>query len=283
MDKPLLLSPGDGEAIRETLHIKAGRPEVVVTESRYRPGERGPDPHIHRHHVDAFWILEGRLAFPLGPEGDEVEAGARSFVLVPPEVVHTFHNPGPDEARFLNFHAPGMGFDSYLRSGFRIPYDQHDPPANGGRSPSEAIVRAPGEGELVRLGPTEGSIKLGGRHALGSLAVMELVLAPGFPGPALHRHRGMVDSFYVLEGVLTLRLADGTAELPAGGYAVVPPGNDHTFWNPRDEPVQILNVMAPGGLEQYLKEAATVAAESGGPPDAEVMARIASKYDFVVA
>ena len=197
---------------------------------------------------------------------------------MPPEVVHTFHNPGPGEARFLNFHAPGMGFDTYLRSGYRIPYDQVDPPADGGRSPEEVIVRPAGDGEELSLGVVEGSIKVGGRHALGSLAVMELALGSGFEGPVLHRHRATVDSFYVLDGILTLQLGDGTVEAPAGSYAVVPPGNDHTFSNPRDERVRILNVMAPGGLEQYLKEAA---ADSGGPPDRERLARIASKYDFV--
>jgi mannose-6-phosphate isomerase-like protein (cupin superfamily) len=281
MDKPVLLSPGEGEAIRETLLIKAGRPEFVVTESRYAPGARGPSPHIHRYHVDAFWVLAGRLAFPLGPDGDDVEAGAGSFVLVPPNVVHTFRNPGPDQARYLNFHAPGMGFDTYLRSGFEIPYDQVEPPPDGGRSPSEVILRTPGDGEEVTLGAAGGRIKVGRQDALGSLAVIDMVVGPGFPGPVLHRHEAMVDSFYVLEGVLTLRVGDRYVEAPAGSYAVVPPGNDHTFSNPGDQPVRMLNVMAPGGLEQYLKEAAAVAAESGGPPDPQLLARIASKYDFV--
>jgi hypothetical protein len=52
----------------------------------------------------------------------------------------------------------------------------------------------------------------------------------------------------------------------------------HTFSNRGDEPARALNVMAPGGFEQYLKEAA--AAMGGGPPDPAVMARIASRYDF---
>ena len=283
VDDPILLSPGDGEAIGERLRIKAARPEVVVTESRYEPGGRGPDPHVHREHVDSFWILEGRLAFALGPDGDEVEAGAGSFALVPPNVVHTFRNPGAEHARFLNFHAPGMGFETYLRSGYKVPYDQWDPPADGGRSPSEVILRSPSEGEEVRLGPSEGSIKVGGQDALGSLAVMDFVVAPGFPGPVLHRHETMVDSFYVLEGVLSLRLGDREIEARAGSYGVVPPGNDHTFSNPRGEGVRVLNVMAPGGLEQYLKEAAALAEDSGGPPHPELLARIASKYDFVAA
>jgi mannose-6-phosphate isomerase-like protein (cupin superfamily) len=279
VDEPLLLSAGEGEAIGERIRIKAGRPELVVTESRYEPGRRGPDLHVHRHHVDAFWILEGRLAFALGPDGDEVEAGAGSFALVPPEVVHTFRNPGPDRARFLNFHAPGMGFDAYLRS--QVPYDQHDPPADGGRSPSEVILLSPGEGEQLTVGPVEACIKAGGRDALGSLAVVDLVVGAGAPGPVLHHHRATVESFYVLDGTFGLQLGGREVELGAGSYGLVPPGTDHTSSNSRGEAVRILNVLAPGGIEQLLKDAAAVAAESGGPPDPELLARIASKYDFV--
>jgi mannose-6-phosphate isomerase-like protein (cupin superfamily) len=278
MDEPVLLGPGEGEAIRETLRIKVGRPEMVVTETRYDAGERGPDPHVHHHHVDAFWVLEGRLSFALGPGGEEVEGGAGSFALVPPGVVHTFRNPGPGAARFLNFHAPGMGFDTYLRSGFQIPYDQHDPPADGGRPTDGVILRRPGEGEGVALGPSSASIKAGGDDAIGSLTVMEAVLG-AFPGPVRHRHLAMVDSFYVLEGTLTIDLGDRRVEAGPGSYALVPPGNVHTFSNPGDEPVRMLNVMAPGGLERYLKELAAM----GGPPDPELLARIASRYDFVPA
>jgi mannose-6-phosphate isomerase-like protein (cupin superfamily) len=279
VDEPLLLSPGEGERTSERLQIKAGRPELVMTESDYEPGGRGPDPHVHHHHVDSFWILEGRLAFALGPDGDEVAAGAGSFALVPPNVVHTFRNPGPDPARFLNFHAPGMGFDAYLRSG--VPYDQHDPPADGGRPPSEVLILSRGSGEQLALGAVRASIKAGGRDALGSLAVMDLVAGAGFPGPVVHRHKATVDSFYVLDGTLTLHLGGRKVELPAGGYGLVPPGIDHTFSNPRDEAVRVLNVMAPGGLEQYLREAAAAASKEGRSPDPEELARIASQYDFV--
>jgi mannose-6-phosphate isomerase-like protein (cupin superfamily) len=283
MDKPLVLGPGEGEAIRETFHIKAGRPEIVVTEARYAPGEQGPDPHIHRHHVDAFWILAGRLAFPLGPRGDELEAGAGSFVLVPPEVVHTFHNPGPEEARFLNFHAPGMGFDRYLRSGFRIPYDQHDPPADGGRSASEVILLAPGEGRPLTLGPIEACVKAGRQDAIGSLTVVEAVTAPGTVGPILHRHRKTVESFYLLDGTFRLHFDDRQIDATPGSYVLIPPGNNHTSSHPHVEPARILNVMAPAGLDQYLEEAAALSAESEGPPDPRVLAQIASRYDFVAA
>jgi mannose-6-phosphate isomerase-like protein (cupin superfamily) len=283
VDEPVLLSPGEGERISERLRIKAARPEVVVTESNYEPGGRGPKPHVHHHHVDAFWILEGRLAFALGPDGDEVEAGAGSFALVPPDVVHTFRNPGPEPARFLNFHAPGMGFDAYLRSGYEIPYDQHDPPADGGRSPSEVILVPPGGGERVAVGPGEAFIKAGAEDAIGSLAVVEVVVGPGGSGPVLHHHRETTESFYVLDGTFTLHLGGREVDLSAGTYGFVPPGNNHTSSNPRRESARVLNVIAPGGIDQLLKDVAAAAAESGSPPDPQLVAQLASKYDFVPA
>jgi mannose-6-phosphate isomerase-like protein (cupin superfamily) len=281
VDEAILLGAGEGEAIGKRIRIKAGRPEMVVTETRYEPGRHGPDPHVHRHHVDAFWILDGRLAFALGPDGHEVEAGAGSFALVPPMVVHTFRNPAPEPARFLNFHAPAMGFDEYLRS--QTPYDQHDPPDDGGRPPSEVIILSRGSGEQLALGGVRASIKAGTRDALGSLAVVDLVVSPGAPGPVLHHHRTTVESFYVLDGVLTLQLGGREVEAPAGSFVLVPPGTDHTSSSPRGEPVRILNVMAPGGLEQYLREAAAAASRAGRTPDPEELGRIASRYDFVAA
>ena len=49
-------------------------PLIDVTWSRYEPGERGPDPHVHHRHVDAFYVVEGELAFGLGPAVEPVRA-----------------------------------------------------------------------------------------------------------------------------------------------------------------------------------------------------------------
>ena len=64
-------------------------------------------------------------------------------------------------------------------------------------------------------------------------------------------------------------------DAPAGSYAVAPPGSVHTFSNPGADTVQALNVMAPGGFAQYLKEAA-----AAGTSDPAGLAQIASRYDF---
>ena len=50
----------------------------------------------------------GELTFGVGDE--EVVAGPGTFVLVPPQVEHTFANRGEVVARFVNVHAPA-GFD----------------------------------------------------------------------------------------------------------------------------------------------------------------------------
>jgi mannose-6-phosphate isomerase-like protein (cupin superfamily) len=135
----------EGETVTDrperTIRILADLPELCLTWTRYVPGEEGPGPHIHREHVDAFFILSGVLNFGLGPEVERVEAGPGTFLLAPPEVVHTFRNDGPHDATWLNFHAPSKGFASFLRDP-DFAWDSFDAPADGGRPLSEAVVNS---------------------------------------------------------------------------------------------------------------------------------------------
>jgi quercetin dioxygenase-like cupin family protein len=84
--------------------------------------------------------------------------------------------------------------------------------------------------------------------------------------------------FYVLDGVLTMRLGDETHEVPAGSFVCVPPGIVHTFCNHSDSPVRFLNMNTPSGFEHYMRELG--AAAEKGPLTPEVMGPIASRYDF---
>ena len=136
---------------RRNVVILAERPAVTITWTRYAGGERGPGLHVHREHVDAFYVLGGELTFTVGPAGEErVSVAAGGFLAVPPNVVHTFVNEGPAEARWLNLHAPDTGFADYLRAardGTGGAWDSFDAPADGGRPAAEVIVTRPGEGE----------------------------------------------------------------------------------------------------------------------------------------
>lgn len=281
--EPVLLGPGEGETISDdassTVVVKADLEPVAITESRYADGESGPPTHVHREHADCFWVLDGELTFEVGPDGERRTAGTGTFVLVPPGVAHTFRNESGADARFLNVHAPSRGFVEHLRrGGDGDDFDTFDPPPDGGRPASDVVVRAPEEGEELRMGPSAAVIKADVDVGDGWLALMSNQLGAGFPGPVPHRHREMVDSFYVLEGELTVLLGDEEVTAGPGAFALVPPGHRHTFANHADRTVRVLNLMFPAGLEQYLKR---VAAESAsGPPDPQRMAQIAADYDF---
>ena len=143
------LSRGETITEREAREVilLVARDELSVTWSRYGPGERGPDPHVHREHTDSFYVLEGELAFTLGPERERVTARAGCFVAVPPNLVHSFVNDGGTDARFLNVHTPDGGFAAFMRGrrdGRDVSFDSFDPPADGGRPAAEATVGRPG-------------------------------------------------------------------------------------------------------------------------------------------
>jgi len=95
------------------LWILAARPELCVFLFDADPGYVGPSTHVHRQHVDAFYVLEGALAFEL--DGEPVDAPAGTWVAATPGCAHTFRNAREERVRFLNVHAPGLRFDEYLR------------------------------------------------------------------------------------------------------------------------------------------------------------------------
>jgi quercetin dioxygenase-like cupin family protein len=143
----------------------------------------------------------------------------------------------------------------------------------------EATVHRPGEGEKIG-GPTTVTIKATGKETNDSFYLGEGVFEPGFPGPPPHRHRRLHDMFYVLDGTLTMRLGDETLELEPGSFVCVPPGVVHTFSNPSDTAVKILNFNTPAGWENYMRDLA--AALAVGTPTQEEIGQIASRYDFEV-
>jgi quercetin dioxygenase-like cupin family protein len=243
-----ILEPGGGETIRPAFQIKVGRPELVLTEAIYAPGAHGPDPHVHHGHVDCFFVLDGQLEWRVGPELEPHTGTAGTFVLVPRDVLHTFRNPGPGEARFLNLHAPGMGFERYLRGDFPE-FDQHYMPAGSGKPPDGVLVLAPDDGERVELGSSEAAIKAG----VEQIGVVVATVAPDFPRPPAHRHARTLESIYVVDGSLGLDLDGQQATVPAGGFVAIAPGTVHGA-APSAGPVRIFNVFAPGGLEGYLRD-----------------------------
>ena len=87
----------------------------------------------------------------------------------------------------------------------------------------------------------------------GKFSVVELTEMPGYK-TAWHQHNNCEESFYVLEGVLTIKIAGRTQGLPAGSYVFIPRGTQHGQGNFTDKPVRLLTTFAPGGFDDFFRD-----------------------------
>jgi mannose-6-phosphate isomerase-like protein (cupin superfamily) len=253
MSEPTVVPPAGGEVVGDSparrVEIVAEHDALHATVSRFGPHRDGADLHVHRRHTDVFYVLEGELTVRLGPDGREVPAPAGSLARVPPLVVHGFRNAAAAQLRYLNSHAPGVGFADYLR-GFRdgrsVNFDQEPPPDDGGRPPSEATI-----------GGHEFATKRDGRHVVlladvEAIAVAEV--SSEAPGGRPHLHARHVESVYVLDGDLALQVDGRAVRAPAGTWVQIPAGVPHAVAPAGSERVRYLDVHTPScGFGAYLR------------------------------
>jgi quercetin dioxygenase-like cupin family protein len=239
------------------LTIRLALDGVVVSEFEQGAGEPGPDPHVHREHSDCFYVLDGTLTLSL-LDGDR-EAGPGTFVLVPPNVAHTYRNSSSRNTRFLNLHVPGMGFDRYVLDTLDGSFDQYPPPEDGGVDPAATIVLHPGDGE--RIGETVV------KAVRPEFSLLVFTVEPG-DSIGLHFHKLQSDSFYILEGELEFQVGDRVVVAPAGAFVLAPPNVVHCFRNTGDSLARVLNIHIPGGFVEYRRELAALRAAGTEPDDA---------------
>jgi quercetin dioxygenase-like cupin family protein len=253
MSEPRVIPAGGGEVIGDAPHrrveILAEEDPLHATWSRFGPRSEGADLHVHRHHTDLFYVLDGELTARLGPEDEAVAANAGTLVRVPPLVVHGYRNASDADVRFLNLHAPGQAFAPYLRAlRDRAPhsFDQEPPPADGGRPATEASVAA-GTLALDRPG-----VRVTLVADVEQIALAEVFADTGAPASEPHLHRHHVQSLYVLEGAIALAVAARDLELVAGSWVTVPAGVAHAV-APRG-PVRFLTMHTPScGFGAFLR------------------------------
>ena len=244
--QPILLPPGAGEIVGDApdrrVEILSDDGALHATWSRFGPHREGADLHVHRRHTDLFYVLEGELTVMLGLEGEPRVVQAGTLVRVPPLVVHGFRNGSEADVRYLNFHAPGQGFVDFmraLRDGRTFSYDQHPPPRDGGRPPTEAVVGGEGfvaDGQGVRVALLADVEEIG---------IVETWSDPATPQPPPHLHRRHIESFYVLTGEMSFTVGERELRAEAGSWVQVPAGVPHTFAFPGDSPVRFLNLHTP--------------------------------------
>jgi quercetin dioxygenase-like cupin family protein len=118
-DGGIFVAPDDGKELPNPIggrmvakiHDEDTAGAYSIHDNTIPPGSPGPRPHIHRHHEEAFYVLEGELTVRVGPR--TITAPAGSFVVVARGVVHQPSNPGPQPTRVLLIFSPA-GMDHFF-------------------------------------------------------------------------------------------------------------------------------------------------------------------------
>jgi quercetin dioxygenase-like cupin family protein len=106
--------------------------------------------------------------------------------------------------------------------------------------------------------------KATGEQTGGSFSQVESIDPQG-TAPPLHLHRNEEESFLVLEGELSLFVAEEWIELSAGDYALVPRNTAHTYVV-RSDRARMLITFSPAGFETAFTDLGVAVAESPEPP-----------------
>lgn len=132
----------------------------------------------------------------------------------------------------------------------------------------------PDQGEAFDFGGLGVEWKIDASASEGRFSVVHHPIAPRALAAPLHHHHNEDEYSYVLKGTLGALLGDEVVTAGPGTWVHKPRGQWHTFWNAGDAPVEIIEVISPGGFEDYFREVS----EAWG--DVEAFARISEKYEL---
>lgn len=146
---------------------------------------------------------------------------------------------------------------------------------------SSALVLAPEEGDLLPFHGISTRIKVRSEATNGVMTLIESTVEPHFAGFALHTHQRITETFYILEGTLTVQLDERTVEAKPGATIVISPGVWHTYSNPNAVRAKYLLYITPGGFEKFLEGLAEmIRTEPHWPPaDKTKLNALAEQYD----
>ena len=142
---------------------------------------------------------------------------------------------------------------------------------------TQVSIVGPTDGEMIQLGPIQMRILEDGSITDHRLGIGEITLAPHTNGPPQHRHAEHDEGFYVVSGTAQFTVGDTTYDAPAGTLVMVPPGAPHTFANPSDQVVILVNTFTPDLYVEYFRDLRDMIA-SGQPLTPEASAQVMSRY-----
>jgi len=112
----------------------------------------------------------------------------------------------------------------------------------------------PDDGFYAELGGCGARFMIWGEESGGGFSLVEHPIPPRSLCAPLHRHDGVDEWSYVLEGRMGALLGDDVIYAEVGDLAFKPRDQWHTFWNAGDTPCRILEIISPAGFEHFFRE-----------------------------
>ncbi|MBX2967614.1 MAG: cupin domain-containing protein [Cyclobacteriaceae bacterium] len=126
-------------------------------------------------------------------------------------------------------------------------------------------------------------IHASGKDTEGNYCLIELY-ATSEGSPPWHVHQNEDESFYVIEGELTISVGDKTYKAKKGDYILAPKNIPHTYTVDGSGFARVLLMCSPAGFEEAVR-AMSEPATSLVPPnpegaeiDFEIISEVANKY-----
>jgi mannose-6-phosphate isomerase-like protein (cupin superfamily) len=140
----------------------------------------------------------------------------------------------------------------------------------------------PEAGDRVQLRALGVRFMLDSATTGGGFSLVEHPLPPRSLGAPLHTHSREDEYSFILEGKIGLQLGDEVLEAGPGDLVLKPRAVPHAFWNAGDEPARLLEIISPGGFEDYFREMAAVLGkpELDLGPAAEIWSRYGIEMHF---
>lgn len=93
----------------------------------------------------------------------------------------------------------------------------------------------------------------------------------------MHTHTREDEWTFVLDGDVGVRLREDDHVARPGDLVLKPRLVPHAFWNAGDRPARVLEVITPGGFEQYFSALGAILG-SAGPPDGAALDGLAQRF-----
>ncbi len=115
----------------------------------------------------------------------------------------------------------------------------------------------------------------------GRFALIEHTIAPRALASPIHTHLHEDEYSYVLSGRMGALIGDEVVEAGPGELVEKPRGIPHAFWNVVDEETRLLELISPGGFEQYFADLAPLL-NVEGEPDVPALIEVRQRYGLTV-